>query len=208
MEREHPKIQVDDIKDIIYIQNGIKCSISSYIQKYFDVDTDDELKSQVTSIVTKWVDDTFKLCSPNFEVNGMAYDKALEEKDVEPFDENLLSNLISLESNIDDMTLTLTEKRRNLPEIIKKKFEDILILQSFMKNHAEIVDDVEVCDMQIDSEDADDERFPERVIQTYDRSLALLTELKKSTSANLSRLERAQIVVTDINKFNQNNSTS
>lgn len=53
MEREHPKIQVDDIKDILYIQNGIKCSISSYIQKYFDVDTDDELKSQVTSIVTK-----------------------------------------------------------------------------------------------------------------------------------------------------------
>jgi hypothetical protein len=52
MEREHPKIQVDDIKDILYIQNGIKCSISSYIQKYFDVDTDDELKSQVTSIVT------------------------------------------------------------------------------------------------------------------------------------------------------------
>lgn len=52
------------------------------------------------------------------------------------------------------MTLTVTERRRNLPEIIKKKFEDILILQSFMKNHAEIVDDVEVCDMQIDSEGA------------------------------------------------------
>lgn len=30
----------------------------------------------------QWVDDTFKLCSPNFEVNGMAYDKALEEKGV------------------------------------------------------------------------------------------------------------------------------
>ncbi|GBC09854.1 hypothetical protein RclHR1_09170002 [Rhizophagus clarus] len=205
MEREHPKIQVDDIEDILYIQKGIKCSISSYIQKYFDVDTDSELKSEVTSIVTNWVYDTFKLCSPNFEVNGMAYDKALEEKDVEPFDENLLSNLISLESNIDDMTLTVTEKRRNLPEIIKKKFEDILILQSFMKNHAEIVDDVEVCDMQIDSED---EQFPERVTQTYDQSLTLLTELKKSTSANLSRLERAQTVVTDINKFNRNNSTN
>jgi len=205
MEREHPKIQVDDIEDILYIQNGIKYLISSYIQKYFDVDTDEELKSQVTSLVTNWVDDTFKLCSPNFEVNGMAYDKALEEKDVEPFDENLLSNLISLESNIDDMTLTVTEKRRNLPEIIKKKFEDILILQSFMKNHAEIIDDAEVCDMQID---ADDEQFPERVIQTYDRSLTLLTELKKSSSANLSRLERAQTVVTDINNFNQNNPIS
>jgi hypothetical protein len=50
------------------------------------------------------------------------------------------------------MTLTVTEKRRNLPEIIKKKFEEILLLQSFMKNNAEIIDDAEVCDMQIDSE--------------------------------------------------------
>ncbi|RIA89319.1 hypothetical protein C1645_772707 [Glomus cerebriforme] len=208
MEREHPKIQVDDIEDVLFIQNGIKYLISSYIQKYLDGDTDFELKSQVTSIVTNWADDTFKLCSPNFEVNGMTYDKALEEKDVEPFDENLLSNLISLESNIDDMTLTVTEKRRNLPEIIKKKFEDILLLQSFMKNHAEVIDDAEVCDMQIDSERADDEQFPERVIQTYDQSLTLLTELKKSTSANLSRFERAQTVVTDINKCNQNNLTS
>jgi hypothetical protein len=52
MEREHPKIQVDDIEDILFIQNGIKDLIASYIQKYLDGDTDDELKSQVTSIVT------------------------------------------------------------------------------------------------------------------------------------------------------------
>ena len=44
MEREHPKIQVDDIEDILFIQNGIKDLISSYIQKYLDCDTDDELK--------------------------------------------------------------------------------------------------------------------------------------------------------------------
>src|SRR6266540_4477173 len=123
----------------------------------------------------------FKMCSPNLEVNGMTYDKALEEKstylnatilftyltsnsnqifciiDVEPFDENQLSDLISLESNIDVMTLRVTENRRNSPEIIKKKFEEILLLQSFMKNHAEIIDDdTGICDMQIDSDVDDD----------------------------------------------------
>ncbi len=47
------RIQIDDIEDILYIQNGIKDLVSSYIQKYFDSDTDNELKSQVTSTVTK-----------------------------------------------------------------------------------------------------------------------------------------------------------
>ncbi|CAI2176983.1 19855_t:CDS:2 [Funneliformis geosporum] len=182
------RIQVDDLDDILCIKNGIKDLVSSYVQKHLDGNTDNELKSRVTSAVKKWIDDTFKMCSPNLEVNGMTYDKALEEKDVEPFDENLLSDLISLESDIDVMTLRVTENRRNSPEIIKKKFEEILLLQSFMKNHAAIIDD--------------DELFPDRVVQTYDRSLCLLTELKKSTTANLSRFERAQTVVTDINKFN------
>ncbi|CAG8442233.1 2173_t:CDS:2 [Funneliformis caledonium] len=203
------RIQVDELEDILCIQNGIKDLVSSYVQKYLDSNTDNDLKSRVTSAVKKWIDDTFKMCSPNLEVNGMTYDKALKEKDVEPFDENLLSNLISLESDVDVMTLRVTENRRNSPEIIKKNFEEILLLQSFMKNHAEIIDDDDmgICDMQIDSDTVTSgvilsEQFSERVVQTYDQSLSLLTELKKSTTANLSRFERAQTVVADINKFN------
>ncbi|RHZ67053.1 hypothetical protein Glove_303g135 [Diversispora epigaea] len=219
MEREIPKIQAEEKDDILWVQNNIYQVALEKIQKHLGNDTDPQLRETVTNLVEKWINDTFELMAPNLQVNGIDYNVALKgNDDIEPFNEGLCQKVHETRSQIDEETLILIQRRKTLPDQIKTIIQEILKIQAnsvdnvdFTERKEEKVvigdEDIEMGGVEESHNNTykdlrDDIQKIEQTRQTFNKSLSILADLKKSVSGNLSKLERAQTVVMDINQFN------
>ncbi|RIB08717.1 hypothetical protein C2G38_2146920 [Gigaspora rosea] len=198
-ERDIPKIHADTKEDILYIQEEIKNAALKTVEKHFGSGADPQLGQTVTALVKKacWVNDTFELAAPNLEVNGLDYSEVLKEKDdTEPLNENLRHEVQTLQAEIEEMTLFVAQNRKTLPDQAEVLIRDLIKRQSMLVEDVELINGKE----KMESLDAlSNIQFVERIHQTYDRSLSVLSDLKKSISSNLSNLERAQMTIADIN---------
>ncbi|CAG8604350.1 3300_t:CDS:2 [Acaulospora morrowiae] len=219
--REIPKIQADEKEDILLVQNRIQEAALEKIQKHLGGDTDPQFR--------EWVNDTFELAAPNLQVNGIDYNIALKEKngrvsllvsfgifrqglmfqmfqqtniqDMEPFNEELCLRVHDVRAQIEEATVKLTQRRKTLPDKVKDVIRELMTKQAISIDNVNFVDKKSVDEMEVE-ESSDDTRVIEQTSQTFDQSLSILEDLKKSVSGNLSRLERAQTVIMDINQYN------
>ncbi|CAG8520057.1 16654_t:CDS:2, partial [Cetraspora pellucida] len=178
MERDIPKIQADTKEDILYIQEEIKNSALKTVEKHFGTDADLQLGQTVTNL---WVNDTFELAAPNLEVNGLDYNVVLKEKDdTETLNENLRHKVQTLQAEIEAKTLLIAQKRKTLPDQAEVLIQDMIKRQSILVNDVEFVNDKEKMEENIGSLDVMPSiQFVEQIHQTYNRSLSLLSDLKK-----------------------------
>ncbi|CAG8566391.1 10821_t:CDS:2 [Diversispora eburnea] len=196
--------RAEEKDDILWVQNNIYQVALEKIQKHLGNDSDPQLRETVTNL---WVNDTFELMAPNLQVNGIDYNVALKGND------GLCQKVHETRAQIDEETLILIQRRKMLPDQIKT------IIQEILKIQANSIDNVDFIEMEeekivIGDEDIemggveeshnntykdiqdiqDDIQKIEQTRQTFNKSLSILADLKKSVSGNLSKLERAQTV--------------
>ncbi|CAG8790429.1 35427_t:CDS:2, partial [Gigaspora margarita] len=182
-ERDIPKIHADTKEDILYIQEEIKNVALKTVEKHFGSGADPQLGQTVTVLVKKacWVNDTFELAAPNLEVNGLDYSEVLKEKDdTEPLNENLRHEVQTLQAEIEEMTLFIAQNRKTLPDQAEVLIRDLIKRQSMLVEDVELVNGKEKVEESTESLDAmSNIQFVERIHRTYDRSLSVLSDLKK-----------------------------
>ncbi|KAF9200023.1 hypothetical protein BGZ49_009779 [Haplosporangium sp. Z 27] len=199
---EFPKINVSSKADIQYItETWRKTLYDNLEQKYGKMD--EKRVQQVQQILDKWLENMIKMSSANIDINGIPYDQALINDEFEPLDESLSKKLQDQQKIVEDLTLKVAERRKRVPEQVKMLLDDAIQRQSALADTIEF----EPEDAQaLEEEKARMEREfentllkrPELVAQEYTSSMALLSDLRKTVSSNITRLEGAQVVVDEV----------
>ncbi|CAG8634032.1 10643_t:CDS:2 [Ambispora gerdemannii] len=178
MENEFMKLQLDSLKDFEYIKKCVLESSRETIKDTSGVGNDPETFEVVSKCVEKWVNKLFKYVAYNTQINGIDYNKAIEsQEETLPFDERLNDTVQEKELEYYEMLVRVTNRRRLIPDQAK------LLLADAMRRQSAIVDQIPE---------------KEKTMEMYRNGLSLLSDLKKSVSANFSKLERAQTVVDDL----------
>ncbi|CAG8489721.1 13486_t:CDS:2 [Ambispora leptoticha] len=203
MENEFMKLQLDSLEDFEYIKSCVLEASRGTIKETSGVGNDPETFEAVSKCVEKWINKLFKYVSYNTQINGIDYNEAVEsQEETLPFDERLNDAVQEKELEYYEMLVRITNRRRVIPEQAK------LLLADAMRRQSSIVDRVDACSMDSDDNDDDQNMFEipekEKTMEMYRKGLSLLSDLKKSVSANFSKLERAQTVVDDLFLLHQN----
>ncbi|KAG9297163.1 hypothetical protein G9A89_019444 [Geosiphon pyriformis] len=196
---DFPKLQLDTKEDVLFLKEGLHESALATVEERLGVDGDPQLKPAVSKLVSKWVDELFKLAAGNIQVNGIDYEKAMKAKEeVQPFDEVLYRKVQDMHGEIEETMLKVTNRRKTIPEQAKALIQDALKRQSAMVNCVNF--DAMNCENHEISSVGSLPEMPRREqnIATYNQGLVMLSDLKKSASVNFSKLERVQIVINDI----------
>ncbi|KAF9358362.1 hypothetical protein BGX34_008956 [Mortierella sp. NVP85] len=97
---------------------------------------------------------------------------------------------------VEEMTLKVAERRKRVPEQVKMLLDDAIKRQSAFADRIEFEPQDDDSAME-GMEQVELERH-DLVAQEYASSLALLSDLRKNVSSNVTRLEGAQAVVDEI----------
>ncbi|ORZ06826.1 hypothetical protein BCR41DRAFT_373935 [Lobosporangium transversale] len=143
-----------------------------------------------------------RMASANIDINGIPYDQALINEEFEPLDESLKRKLQMQQLKVGELRLRVAERRKRVPEQVKMLLDDAIRRQSALADRIEFepkegAKDNSVADPTEEFEKAMFER-PDLVTQEYSSSMALLSDLRKTVSSNISRLEGAQAVIDEI----------
>ncbi|KAI8597186.1 hypothetical protein EDD21DRAFT_418955, partial [Dissophora ornata] len=116
----------------------------------------------------------------------------------EPLDESLGRKLQIQQLQVEELTLKVAERRKRVPEQVKMLLDDAIKRQSALADRIEFEPEVE---NDADKENSQTEATLQRadlVAQEYASSMALLNDLRKTVSSNITRLEGAHTVVNEI----------
>ncbi|KAK3848523.1 MAG: hypothetical protein J3R72DRAFT_429181 [Linnemannia gamsii] len=194
---EFPKINVSSKADIQYITQIWRKALYDKLEQEHGDRADPRVMQEVHTLLDQWVENMVKMASAGVDINGIPYDDAILNEDVEPLDESLGRRLQHQQLLVEDLTLQVAERRKRVPEQVKMLLDDAIRRQSALADRVEF-----------ESEDADEDmegianaQVLERqdlVAQEYASSMALLSGLRKTVSSNITRVESAQAVVDEL----------
>ncbi|KAF9927006.1 hypothetical protein FBU30_003574 [Linnemannia zychae] len=197
---EFPKINVSSKADIQYITQIWRTALYEKLeQKYGGNKTDPRIMKEVEALLDQWLENMVKMASAGVDINGIPYDEAILNEDVEPLDESLGRRLQNQQLLVEELTLQVAERRKRVPEQVKMLLDDAILRQSALANRIEF--EAEEDDMQEKENKAATQAVLERqdlVAQEYASSMALLSGLRKTVSSNITRIESAQAVVDEL----------
>ncbi|OZJ05391.1 hypothetical protein BZG36_02011 [Bifiguratus adelaidae] len=187
-----PKVQVDAKADILFLTKTLQKAVEgASTQQFTKGAVDDKTRKQVDKITQKWVTDTFELAGNNIAVNGVPYETAFSEAaQYEPFDEELHQKTQNLQHSIEDLTLYLAERRKNVPKLVEQMMKDVLQRQSSVVDYGVFTAD----DGHIPPDLPDLERI-QQMQADFAESVRILEELKKGIPADIAKLNRAHNIV-------------
>ncbi|KAG0289596.1 hypothetical protein BGZ96_006883 [Linnemannia gamsii] len=196
---EFPKINVSSKADIQYItQIWRKALYEKLEQKHGSNNADPRIMQEVNTLLDQWLENMVKMASAGVDINGIPYDEAILNEDVEPLDESLGRRLQHQQLLVEDLTLQVAERRKRVPEQVKMLLDDAIRRQSALADRVEFEPD-EDDDMEKDNTAA--QAVLERqdlIAQEYASGMALLSGLRKTVSSNITRVESAQAVVDEL----------
>ncbi|KAG0278043.1 hypothetical protein BGZ95_004843 [Linnemannia exigua] len=194
---EFPKINVSSKADIQYITQIWRKALYDKLEQKHGDHADSRVMQEVHTLLDQWLENMVKMASAGVDINGIPYDDAILNEDVEPLDESLGRRLQHQQLLVEDLTLQVAERRKRVPEQVKMLLDDAIRRQSALADRVEF-----------ESEDADEDmegianaQILERqdlVAQEYASSMALLSGLRKTVSSNITRVESAQAVVDEL----------
>ncbi|KAF9290487.1 hypothetical protein BKA57DRAFT_143030 [Linnemannia elongata] len=195
---EFPKINVSSKADIQYItQIWRKALFDKLEQKHGADKADPRVMQEVNSLLDQWLENMVKMASAGVDINGIPYDDAILNEDVEPLDESLGRRLQHQQLLVEDLTLQVAERRKRVPEQVKMLLDDAIRRQSAIADRVEFEPE--------EDEDMEDKAVNQAalerqdlVAQEYASSMALLSGLRKTVSSNITRVESAQAVVDEL----------
>ncbi|KAF9099822.1 hypothetical protein BGX29_000679 [Mortierella sp. GBA35] len=196
---EFPKINVSSKADIQYITQIWRKALYDKLEQRHGTQGDPRIIQEVHTLLDQWLENMVKMASAGIDINGIPYDEAILNEDVEPLDESLGRRLQHQQLLVEDLTLKVAERRKRVPEQVKMLLDDAIRRQSALADRIEFEseEDVESEDVTTDLSQAVLER-QDLVAQEYASSMALLSGLRKTVSSNITRVESAQAVVDEL----------
>ncbi|KAF8944225.1 hypothetical protein BGZ47_004499 [Haplosporangium gracile] len=195
---EFPKINVSSKADIQYItQIWRKALYDKLEQTQTAEEADPRIMQEVNSLLDQWLENMVKMASAGVDINGIPYDDAILNEDVEPLDESLGRRLQHQQLLVEDLTLQVAERRKRVPEQVKMLLDDAIRRQSALADRVEFEPDED----ENMEDNVTNQAILERqdlVAQEYASSMALLSGLRKTVSSNITRVESAQAVVDEL----------
>ncbi|CAG8596785.1 11037_t:CDS:2 [Paraglomus brasilianum] len=193
-ERQIPKIEVESKEDVPYIQNNILKAALEEVNKSLGPGCDAKLKETVTKLVKEWVDNTFKLATPNIIVNKINYKEAINEDEYEPFDEALYQDQVALKKRVDDLQVKLAERYKRVPQEIK------LLMEGALKRQSAAAMDVEFTgldDNGVDESELLEKEMPKRdqFVTKYRDIISTVNRLNNESLSKIAKLEQARDLV-------------
>ncbi|KAG9321584.1 hypothetical protein KVV02_001270 [Mortierella alpina] len=196
---DFPKINVSSKADIQYITQIWRKALYNRLEQQYANRSDPRLLQEVQLMLDQWLENMVKMASAGIDINGIPYDEAIKNEDVEPLDESLTRRLQAQQQQVEELTLSVAERRKRVPEQVKMLLDDAIKRQSALADRIEFEPEEGKQDQNEDSdmENAALER-PELVAQEFATSMELLGGLRKTVSANVTQLEKTQTLVEEI----------
>ncbi|KAG0201549.1 hypothetical protein BGX28_005667 [Mortierella sp. GBA30] len=196
---EFPKINVSSKADIQYITQIWRKALYENLEKQYANNSDPRLMQEVQLLLDQWLENMINLSSANIDINGIPYDEAIRTEDVEPLDESLTRTLQAKQQQLEELTLSVAERRKRVPEQVKMLLDDAIKRQSALSDRIEFEPD-EGDGKQNGESDADIAALerPELVAQEFTSSMQLLGGLRKTVSSNVTRVEKTQTLVEEM----------
>ncbi|KAJ1823733.1 hypothetical protein GGH91_001908 [Coemansia sp. RSA 2671] len=195
-----PKIQLESKEDVLFLQR----QLASFLDKTLstnaalrDAPFSDEQRAEAQKLVLErlqqWTHNVWAMAGPSMAVNGFAYDEAMREKSrIEPLDEALKAEVEALREEADGLLLSVTSKRRTVPDQIERLVADVVWRESLAAEHTTAIRGL--------GAEGGDEPLPyvaERVNADFEAALKLAQKVKAEAPGTAARLRGLAETVVD-----------
>ncbi|KAJ2408907.1 hypothetical protein GGF41_006629 [Coemansia sp. RSA 2531] len=194
-----PKIQLESKEDVLFLQRQLTSFLDQTLgtnAALRDAPFTDEQRSEAQKLVLErlqqWTQNVWAMAGPSMAVNGFAYDEAMSEKSrIEPLDEALKAEVEALREEADNILLSVTSKRRAVPDQIERLVADAVWRESLAAEHTTVIKGLGV---------EKDEPLPyvaERVNAEFEHALLLAQKIKAEAPGTAAKLRRLAETVED-----------
>ncbi|KAJ2747801.1 hypothetical protein GGI19_006317 [Coemansia pectinata] len=195
-----PKIQLESKEDVIFLQRQLTSFLDQTLgtnAALRDAPFTDEQRSEAQKLVLErlqqWTQNVWAMAGPSMAVNGFAYDEAMSEKSrIEPLDEALKAEVEALREEADNLLLSVTSKRRAVPDQIERLVADAVWRESLAAEHTTAIKGL--------GAEKGDEPLPyvaERVNAEFEHALQLAQKIKAEAPSTAAKLRRLAETVED-----------
>ncbi|KAF9178176.1 hypothetical protein BGZ51_007845 [Haplosporangium sp. Z 767] len=177
---EFPKINVSSKADIQFITQIWRKTLYDKLEQQYS-DGNPQLMQQVQELLDQWLENMVSMASANIDINGIPYDEAIRNEDVEPLDESLGTRLQAQQLQVEELTLSVAERRKRVPEQVKMLLDDAIRRQSALADRIEFEPEEGNDAEALAAEEMDSVTLerPDLIAEEYTSSMALLSGLKK-----------------------------
>ncbi|KAG0249402.1 hypothetical protein BG011_009337 [Mortierella polycephala] len=190
---EFPKINVSSKADIQFITQIWRKTLYDKLEQQYS-DGNPQLMQQVQELLDQlmgvspypltheqWLENMVSMASTNIDINGIPYDEAIRNEDVEPLDESLGTRLQAQQLQVEELTLSVAERRKRVPEQVKMLLDDAIRRQSALADRIEFEPEEGNDTETLAAEEMDSVTLerPDLIAEEYTSSMALLSGLKK-----------------------------
>ncbi|KAJ2548050.1 hypothetical protein EV175_004980 [Coemansia sp. RSA 1933] len=135
-----PKIQLESKEDVEFLQH----QFHEFLQKTVannttlrDTTLSDEQRQEAEALVLskleEWTKSIWTMAGTSMAINGLPFDEAMQEKSrIEPLDEELRTQVQGLREEADELLLSVTQKRRTVPDQIERLVSDGVMRESLV----------------------------------------------------------------------------
>ncbi|KAF9989321.1 hypothetical protein BGZ75_006749 [Mortierella antarctica] len=134
---DFPKINVSSKADIQYITQIWRKALYNRLEQQYANRSDPRLLQEVQLMLDQWLENMVKMASAGIDINGISYDEAIKNEDVEPLDESLTRRLQAQQQQVEELTLSVAERRKRVPEQVKMLLDDAIKRQSALADRIE-----------------------------------------------------------------------
>ncbi|KAG0240219.1 hypothetical protein BGW41_007124 [Actinomortierella wolfii] len=202
---ELPKINVRSKGDIAFLRQQWQLAIQSSLEERFGAGGNGKQEMEVQRLLDEVGGDALnnmmEMASANIDINGIPYEEAMAEEEVEPLDEELNRRVQQRQLDVEEMMIKVAERRKRVPEQVKMLLDDAIRRQSAMADRLEYDDTEEQKHLDDEEQAAEKEIMLPRqnmVADEHRSAVQLVSDLRKTASANVSRVENANTVMDDI----------
>ncbi|KAJ2460311.1 hypothetical protein GGF42_000913 [Coemansia sp. RSA 2424] len=198
-----PKIQLESKEDVLFLQQQLTTFLDQTLSSNAalrDAPFSEEQRSEAQKLVLErlqqWTQNMWGLAGPSMAVNGFAYDEAMSEKSrIEPLDEPLKAEVEALREEADALLLSVTSKRRAVPDQIERLVADAVWRESLAAEHTTAIKG-----MGAEEEEEEDQPLPyvsERVNAEFEHALGLAQKVRAEAPKTAAKLRELAETVKD-----------
>ncbi|KAJ2746100.1 hypothetical protein GGI20_001652 [Coemansia sp. BCRC 34301] len=197
-----PKIQLESKEDVLFLQRQLTSFLDQTLVSNvalrdapFSKEQRSEAQKLVLERLQQWTQNVWALAGPSMAVNGFAYDEAMSEKSrIEPLDESLKAEVEALRESADSLLLSVTSKRRAVPDQIERLVADAVWRESLAAEHTTVIKGLGT---ETGEEDVPLPYVSERVNTEFEHALGLAQTVRKEAPKTAARLRGLAETVED-----------
>ncbi|KAJ2393559.1 hypothetical protein GGI23_005020 [Coemansia sp. RSA 2559] len=188
-----PKIQLESKEDVEFLQH----QFHDFLQKTVANNTTlrdtslspeqrEEASALVLSKLEEWTKSIWAMAGTSMTINGFGFDEAMKEKSrISPLDESLRTEVQALREEADELLLSVTQKRRTVPDQIERLVRDGVGRESLVAENTTAIKGILCAET--------DKQLPyvdEAVNAEFGQSVGLVKKIETDAPASIAKMKR------------------